>query len=107
MPASEGGRVEDHVHLLCHFGRTITQAEWVKTGLKPTKMPSQLKQTVLFRCRVKKPLLDKANKVTRDLGTSTPEMVRIFLTQIAKTGKVPLKLDPEEVTEDPIAGPLE
>ncbi len=63
--------------------------------------------TVLFRCRVKKPLLDKANKVTRDLGTSTPEMVRIFLTQIAKTGKVPLKLDPEWGTEDPIAGPLE
>jgi len=63
--------------------------------------------TVLFRCRVKKPLLDKANKVTRDLGTSTPEMVRIFLTQIAKTGKVPLKLDPEWGTEDPIAGPQE
>jgi len=59
---------------------------------------------------VKKPLLDKANKVTRDLGTSTPstpEMVRIFLTQIAKTAKVPLKLDPERGTEDPIAGPLE
>jgi len=43
---------------------------------------------VRFRCRVKKPLLDKANKVTRDLRTSTPEMVRIFLRQIAKTGKV-------------------
>ncbi len=63
--------------------------------------------TVLFRCRVKKPLLDKANKVTRDLRTSTPEMVRIFLTQIAKTGKVPLKLDPQRGTEDPTAGPLE
>ena len=24
------GDVEDHVHLLCRFGRTITQAEWVK-----------------------------------------------------------------------------
>ena len=24
------GGVEDHVHLLCRFGRTITQAEWVK-----------------------------------------------------------------------------
>jgi REP element-mobilizing transposase RayT len=22
--------VEDHVHLLCRFGRTITQADWVK-----------------------------------------------------------------------------
>jgi len=24
------GGVEDHVHLLCRFGRTISQAEWVK-----------------------------------------------------------------------------
>lgn len=24
------GGVEDHVHLLCRFGRTVTQAEWVK-----------------------------------------------------------------------------
>jgi putative transposase len=24
------GGTEDHVHLLCSFGRTITQAEWVK-----------------------------------------------------------------------------
>src|SRR2546425_2399371 len=23
-------RVEDHVHMLCRFGRTITRAEWVK-----------------------------------------------------------------------------
>ena len=24
------GGIEDHVHLLCRFGRTTTQAEWVK-----------------------------------------------------------------------------
>ena len=24
------GGVEDHVHMLCRFGRTITQADWVK-----------------------------------------------------------------------------
>lgn len=24
------GGVEDHVHLLCRFGRAVTQAEWVK-----------------------------------------------------------------------------
>ena len=28
-PIAIGG-VEDHVHLLCRFGRSITQAEWVK-----------------------------------------------------------------------------
>ncbi len=27
---SWSGGVEDHVHLLCRFSRTITQAEWVK-----------------------------------------------------------------------------
>ena len=48
--------------------------------------------TVLFRCRIEKPLLDKANKVTQQLGTSTAEMIRIFVAQIARTGKVPLKL---------------
>ena len=60
--------------------------------------------TVLFRCRVRKPLLDRANQVTKKLGTSTPEMVRIFLTQIAATGKVPLKLDPKGES-DSLAGP--
>ena len=29
-PPLKVGGVEDHVHMLCHFGRTITQAEWVK-----------------------------------------------------------------------------
>ena len=52
--------------------------------------------TVLFRCRVEKPLLEKANAVTQSLGTSTSEMVRVFLTQIAKTGKVPVSLDAAE-----------
>ncbi len=47
---------------------------------------------MLFRCRVDKPLLDKAEKVTRSLGTSTAEMVRIFLTEIARTGRVPVNL---------------
>lgn len=59
--------------------------------------------TVLFRCRIEKPLLDRANRVAKRLGTSTPEMVRIFVTQIARTGKVPLKLDPNH--EDSAAGP--
>jgi addiction module RelB/DinJ family antitoxin len=61
--------------------------------------------TVLFRCRIEKPLLDKANRVTKRLGTSTSEMVRIFVTQMARTGKVPLKLDPGQ--DDAIAGAWE
>ena len=61
--------------------------------------------TVLFRCRIEKPLLDKANRVSKRLGTSTPEMVRIFVTQIARTGKVPLKLDAGQ--DEAIAGAWE
>ena len=51
--------------------------------------------TVLFRCRVEKPLLEKANRVTTRLGTSTAEMFRIFVAQIAHIGRVPLNLAPE------------
>ena len=29
-PPIEVGGVEDHIHLLARFGRTITQAEWIK-----------------------------------------------------------------------------
>ena len=61
--------------------------------------------TVLFRCRIEKPLLDKANRVSKRLGTSTSDMVRIFVTQIARTGKVPLKLDAGQA--DAIAGAWE
>ena len=49
--------------------------------------------TVLFRCRVEKPLLTKANAVTKSLGTSTAEMFRVFVAEIARTGKVPVNLN--------------
>lgn len=48
--------------------------------------------SVLFRCRVEKPLLKKADRITRKLGTSTPEMVRVFLAEIARTGRIPVNL---------------
>ena len=48
--------------------------------------------TVLFRCRVEKPLLKKAETVTKSLGTSTAEMFRIFVAEIARTGNVPVSL---------------
>ena len=50
-----------------------------------------------------KDLLAKANKVTGRLGTSTPEMIRVFLAQIARTGKVPVNLNTE--ADDTITGP--
>ena len=48
--------------------------------------------TVLFRCRVEKPVLEKANRVTTQLGTSLGEMVRIFVADIARNERVPLNL---------------
>jgi len=61
--------------------------------------------TVLFRCRVEKPLLEKANRVTRDLGTSTPEMFCIFIKEIVRTGKVPVSLT--VTSEENVAGSWE
>ena len=60
---------------------------------------------MLFRCRIEKPLLDKANRVSKRLGASTSEMVRIFVTQMARTGKVPLRLDVGQ--DEAIAGAWE
>jgi addiction module RelB/DinJ family antitoxin len=59
--------------------------------------------TVLLRCRVDKEVLKKADRVTERLGTSTPEMIRMFLAEIAQTGKVPLRLSAQP--EEPSAGP--
>ena len=49
--------------------------------------------TVLLRCRVEKEVLVMANEVTERLGTSTPEIVRIFLAEVARTGRVPVSLN--------------
>jgi antitoxin component of RelBE/YafQ-DinJ toxin-antitoxin module len=59
--------------------------------------------TVLFRCRVEKPLLKKVNSVTQQLGTDTGEVFRMFLAEIARTGKVPvrLSLEPDETAVSP------
>ena len=46
--------------------------------------------TVLFRCRIEKPVLTKANAVNKSLGTSTAEMFHIFVAEVARTGRFPL-----------------
>ena len=48
-------------------------------------------------------MLKQADKVTGRLGTSTPEMIRIFLAEIARTGKVPVNLNSR--SDEKIAGP--
>ncbi len=56
--------------------------------------------SVIFRCRVEPDKLAKADKVTSELGTSVAEVVRIFLTEIARTGKVPVNLNTRREPED-------
>jgi antitoxin component of RelBE/YafQ-DinJ toxin-antitoxin module len=48
--------------------------------------------TVIFRSRVDPQKLKKAEKIASDLGTSVPELFRIFITEVARTGSVPLSL---------------
>jgi antitoxin component of RelBE/YafQ-DinJ toxin-antitoxin module len=48
--------------------------------------------TAIFRCRVDPNVLKRAVKITEESGTSLPEIVRTFLTQIARTGTVPVSL---------------
>ena len=45
-----------------------------------------------LRCRVDPDKLAQASRVTSDLGTSLPEVVRIFMTEIARTGEIPVRL---------------
>jgi antitoxin component of RelBE/YafQ-DinJ toxin-antitoxin module len=58
--------------------------------------------TVLFRCRVEKPLLKRVNSVTHRLGTDTGEVFRMFLAEIARTGRVPVRLALEQ-DADPVS----
>lgn len=58
--------------------------------------------TTVWRLRIDEDTLERAGEVTRRLGTSTQEMVRIFVARIAETGRVPLELAPgEEVVSTP------
>jgi antitoxin component of RelBE/YafQ-DinJ toxin-antitoxin module len=57
---------------------------------------------MLFRCRVEKCLLKKTNTVTQRLGTDTGEVFRIFLAEIARTGRVPVRLA-LETDGDPVS----
>jgi len=46
----------------------------------------------LWRVRIDEEILDQADQVTKRLGTSTQEMVRVLVAKIARTGTVPLEL---------------
>lgn len=51
--------------------------------------------STIWRVRIDQRTLDEADQVTERLGTSTQELVRVFIAKIASTGRVPLELDPK------------
>jgi addiction module RelB/DinJ family antitoxin len=61
--------------------------------------------TEMFRCRVEKDLLDEAHRISKEMGTSTSELVRIFLKAMVKAGQLPFT--PKVTTEeDEVLGPI-
>jgi antitoxin component of RelBE/YafQ-DinJ toxin-antitoxin module len=52
--------------------------------------------TVIFRGRVDPHKLKKAEKVAKDLGTSVPELFRIFIAEVARTGSVPVAMSTDK-----------
>ena len=53
-----------------------------------------------WRVQIDDEILEKADQVTGRLGTSTQELVRLFVTQIANTGHVPLNLNASDTLLD-------
>jgi addiction module RelB/DinJ family antitoxin len=61
--------------------------------------------TEMFRCRVEKDLLDEAHRISKEMGTSTSELVRIFLKAMVRAGQLPFT--PKATTEeDGVLGPI-
>jgi addiction module RelB/DinJ family antitoxin len=56
--------------------------------------------STVWRLRIDEATLEKADQVTGRLGTSTQEMVRLFVAQIANTGRVPLQLNANDELVD-------
>jgi len=50
----------------------------------------------LWRVRIDEKTLERADRVTRRLGTTTQEMVRVLISKIAQTGRVPIELRLED-----------
>ena len=49
----------------------------------------------MFRCRVDRALLSKANRVAEEVGTTPGEVVRHLFKQMAKRGAIPFPLAAE------------
>jgi addiction module RelB/DinJ family antitoxin len=47
----------------------------------------------LWRVKIDEETLVQADQVTKRLGTTTQEMVRVLVAKIARTGSIPLELN--------------
>ncbi|HEV7923890.1 MAG TPA: type II toxin-antitoxin system RelB/DinJ family antitoxin [Verrucomicrobiae bacterium] len=61
--------------------------------------------TEVFRCRVDKKLLAEAREVTKDIGTTPGEVVRLMFAQMVKRRTIPFPLAADS-PEDEILGPV-
>lgn len=69
------------------------------------KIEDNAGMTGTFKCRVEKGLLKDADAVSKELGTSTAELVRIFLKQLVRRRALPFA--PKGGSEeDEMLGPL-
>jgi antitoxin component of RelBE/YafQ-DinJ toxin-antitoxin module len=61
-------------------------------------------QTEMFRCRVDRNLIKKANRVAKDIGTTPGEIVRLLFKQLVKRRAIPCPLQ-ADAPEDEMMRP--
>lgn len=57
----------------------------------------------MLRFRVDTELFDQADRISSEMGTSTPNLVRMFLTALVKERALPFKVSADP--EDAVTGP--